>query len=88
VPLTPHQVCDVDYGPAFAPGAGFADTPVGSPGSGRNCVRLPDGADFDEAAALGCRFMTIFAAVAVRGSIGPGARTLSIDFVPRSAMGR
>jgi alcohol dehydrogenase len=45
---------------------------VAIPVADLHCVRLPDGVDFDEAAALGCRFMTAFAAVAARGRVGPG----------------
>jgi alcohol dehydrogenase len=37
-----------------------------------NCVPLPDGLEFEAAAALGCRFMTAFAAVGERGGVRPG----------------
>jgi alcohol dehydrogenase len=65
------QVCDVDYQPGFSAWGSFAEL-VAVPAADLNCVRLPDGVNFDEAAALGCRFMTAFAAVAVRGRVGPG----------------
>jgi alcohol dehydrogenase len=65
------QVCDVDYQPGFSAWGSFAEL-VAVPVADLNCVHLPDGVEFDEAAALGCRFMTAFAAVAVRGRVGPG----------------
>ncbi|MGH2968769.1 MAG: zinc-binding dehydrogenase [Solirubrobacteraceae bacterium] len=65
------QVCDVDYQPGFSAWGSFAEL-VAVPVADLNCVRLPDGVEFDEAAALGCRFMTAFAAVAVRGRVEPG----------------
>jgi alcohol dehydrogenase len=37
-----------------------------------NCVPLPDGLGFEAAAALGCRFMTAFAAVGERGGVRAG----------------
>ena len=65
------QVCDVDYQPGFSAWGSFAER-VAVPAADLNCVRLPDGVDFVDAAALGCRFMTAFAAVAVRGGVRPG----------------
>ena len=65
------HVCEVDYQPGFSGWGSFAEL-VAVPVADLNCVRLPDGIEFDEAAALGCRFMTAFAAVAVRGRVRPG----------------
>ena len=65
------QVCDVDYQPGFSAWGSFAQRVV-VPVADLNCVALPDAVGFDEAAALGCRFMTAFAAVAVRGRVAPG----------------
>ena len=65
------QLCDVDYQPGFSAWGSFAEL-VAVPAADLNCVRLPDSVEFDAAAALGCRFMTAFAAVGVRGRVGPG----------------
>ena len=65
------QICDVDYQPGFTAWGSFAEL-VAVPAADLNCIRLPDGVGFDEAAALGCRFMTAFAALVVRGRLGPG----------------
>jgi propanol-preferring alcohol dehydrogenase len=37
-----------------------------------NCIRLPEGVDSLSAAALGCRYMTAYRAVADRGRVQPG----------------
>jgi alcohol dehydrogenase len=64
------QGCDVAYSPASAHRA------LRRAGGDPRCrpqLRPPsNGVDFDEAAALGCRFMTACAAVAVRGRVRPG----------------
>src|SRR3954468_6512755 len=65
------QVCDVDYQPAFSAWGSLAEL-VAAPAADLNCVALPDRVDFEAAAALGCRFMTAFAAVAIRGRVRPG----------------
>lgn len=65
------QVCDVDHQPGFSAWGSFAELVV-VPVADLNCVVLPDDVDFINAAALGCRFMTAFAAVATRGRVGPG----------------
>jgi alcohol dehydrogenase len=59
------------YQPGFTAWGSFAEL-VAIPVADLNCVRLPDSVDFDAAAALGCRFMTAFAAVLVRGRVRPG----------------
>lgn len=65
------QVCDVDYQPGFSAWGSFAEL-VAVPVADLNCIHLPDGVGFEEAAALGCRFMTAFSAVAVRARTQPG----------------
>jgi alcohol dehydrogenase len=65
------QVCDVDYQPGFSAWGSFAQRVV-VPVADLNCVSLPAEVGFDEAAALGCRFMTAYAAVVVRGEVAFG----------------
>jgi alcohol dehydrogenase len=65
------QVCDVDHQPGFSAWGSWAEL-VAVPVADLNCVALPEDVGFPEAAALGCRFMTAFAAVAVRGRAAPG----------------
>jgi len=55
-----------------APGA-FAER-VAVPAAEYNLVALPDGVGFDEAAALGCRYVTAFHALAHRADLGAGDR--------------
>jgi alcohol dehydrogenase len=65
------QICDDDYQPGFTGPGSFAQF-VALPHAELNLVRLPDALGFVEAAALGCRFMTAFAAVTVHGRPGEG----------------
>jgi alcohol dehydrogenase len=65
------QICDDDYQPGFSGWGSFAEY-VALPHAELNLVRLPDGLGFVEAAALGCRFMTAFAAITVHGRPGAG----------------
>jgi alcohol dehydrogenase len=65
------QICDVDYQPGFSAWGSFAEL-VAVPNADLNCVKLPETLGFDEAASLGCRFMTSFAAVAVSGRVKAG----------------
>jgi alcohol dehydrogenase len=60
------QICDDDYQPGFTGPGSFAQY-VALPHAELNLVRLPDGLGFVDAAALGCRFMTAFAAITVHG---------------------
>jgi len=55
-----------------APGA-FAER-VAVPAAEYNLALLPDGVGFDEAAALGCRYVTAFHALAHRADLGAGDR--------------
>jgi alcohol dehydrogenase len=65
------QICDVDYQPGFTAWGSFAEY-VAIPRADLNLVRLPEGLGFVEAASLGCRFMTAFAAIEVHGRVAPG----------------
>jgi alcohol dehydrogenase len=65
------QICDFDYQPGFTGPGSFARY-VALPRADLNLVRLPESLGFREAAALGCRFMTAYAAVSVHGRPGPG----------------
>jgi alcohol dehydrogenase len=65
------QVCDHDYQPGFTGWGSFAEY-VALPHAELNLVRLPERLGFAEAAALGCRFMTAYAAIAVHGRPAEG----------------
>jgi alcohol dehydrogenase len=65
------QVCDFDYQPGFTGPGSFARY-VALPHADLNLVRLPDALGFAEAAALGCRFMTAYAAVTLHGRPAQG----------------
>ena len=65
------QICERDYQPGFTGWGSFAER-VLVPVADLNCVPLPDELDFEAAAALGCRFMTTFAAVGERGGLRAG----------------
>ena len=65
------QLCDDDYQPGFTGWGSFAQY-VALPHAALNLVRLPEDLGFVAAAALGCRFMTAYAAVAVHGRPGAG----------------
>ncbi len=56
------QICDADFQPGFTAWGSFAEL-VALPRADLNLVRLPDSLGFVEAASLGCRFMTAFAAL-------------------------
>ena len=65
------QICERDYQPGFTGWGSFAER-VLVPVADLNCVPLPDRLGFEAAAALGCRFMTAFAAVGERGGVRAG----------------
>jgi len=65
------QLCDRDFQPGFTAWGSFAEL-VALPRADLNLVRLPEALGFVEAAALGCRFMTAFAAVTEHGRVGAG----------------
>jgi alcohol dehydrogenase len=60
------QICDDDYQPGFTGPGSFAEY-VALPHAELNLVRLPEDLGFTEAAVVGCRLMTAYAAVAVHG---------------------
>ena len=66
------QVCERDYQPGFSGWGSFAER-VLVPVADLNCVPLSGELAFEAAAALGCRFMTAFAAVGERGGVRAGA---------------
>jgi alcohol dehydrogenase len=65
------QICELDYQPGFTGWGSFAER-VLVPVADLNCVVLPGDVAFEAAAALGCRFMTAFAAVTERGRVRAG----------------
>jgi alcohol dehydrogenase len=65
------QICDRDFQPGFTAWGSFAEL-VALPRADLNLVRLPDDLDYVDAASLGCRFMTAFAAVTEHGRVGAG----------------
>ena len=65
------QICERDYQPGFTGWGSFAER-VLVPVADLNCVPLPEDLAFEAAAALGCRFMTAFAAVGERGGLRAG----------------
>ncbi len=67
-----HQhLCDHEYQPGFDGWGSFAESVV-VPWADVNAVPLPDALGFDEAAALGCRFMTAFAGLVDHAVLQPG----------------
>jgi D-arabinose 1-dehydrogenase-like Zn-dependent alcohol dehydrogenase len=66
-----HQICDHQTQPGFTHWGSFAElTAVDS--ADVNLVALPDGLEFDAAAALGCRFATAYRAVLQVGRVRGG----------------
>ena len=65
------QLCDRDFQPGFTAWGSFAEC-VALPRADLNLVRLPDDVDAVEAATLGCRFMTAYAAIELHGRVRPG----------------
>ena len=63
------QVCDDYFQPGFTGWGSFAGL-VAIPAADLNLVRLPDDLAFEEAAILGCRFMTAYRAVVQRARVG------------------
>ncbi len=66
-----QQVCDRQYQPGFSGWGSFAER-VAVRYADENLVGLPDGVDFETAAALGCRFSTAYRAVALQGRLARG----------------
>jgi alcohol dehydrogenase len=65
------QICDADFQPGFTAWGSFAEL-VALPRADLNLVRLPESLGFVEAAGLGCRFMTAFAALTEHGRVATG----------------
>jgi alcohol dehydrogenase len=66
-----QHICDHDYQPGFSGWGAFAQF-LAIPNADVNLVRLPSALLFDEAAGLGCRFMTSFRAVVDQGRVRGG----------------
>ena len=65
------QLCVRDFQPGFTAWGSFARY-VAIPRADLNLIALPDGLEFVDAAALGCRFMTAWAALHVHARVGAG----------------
>jgi alcohol dehydrogenase len=65
------QICERDIQPGFTIWGSFADL-VALPQADLNLVRLPEELGFDDAASLGCRFMTAWAALHVHAQVRAG----------------
>lgn len=65
------QVCERDYQPGFTAWGSFAEL-VALPRADLNLVRVPDGLSDVDAASLGCRFMTAWAALHVHAGVRAG----------------
>jgi alcohol dehydrogenase len=65
------QLCERDLQPGFTMWGSFAEL-VALPRADLNVVRLPDALGFVEAASLGCRFMTAWAALHVHAQVRAG----------------
>ncbi|MFZ6663588.1 zinc-dependent alcohol dehydrogenase family protein [Peijinzhouia sedimentorum] len=66
-----QQVCDYQFQPGFTHWGSFAEY-VNIQYAETNLVHLPDEIGFEEAASLGCRFITSFRAVVQQGKLMPG----------------
>jgi alcohol dehydrogenase len=65
------QICDENLQPGFTSWGAFAEY-IAIPRAELNLVRLPPALGFVDAAALGCRFMTAFAAIELHARAGAG----------------
>jgi alcohol dehydrogenase len=65
------QLCLRDFQPGFTAWGSFARY-VAIPRADLNLVALPERLDFVDAAALGCRFMTAWAALRIHARVGAG----------------
>ena len=66
-----QQICDHYYQPGFTGWGSFAEY-VKIPYADINLVRLPESFSFEEAAILGCRFMTAYRGIIYQGQLRPG----------------
>lgn len=67
-----QNLCDNGVAPMLLEGAGGWQEYVRIPNADLNCIALPEGVDALTAAALGCRYMTAWRAVADRGNLRGG----------------
>lgn len=67
-----QNLCDTGIPPMLLEGAGGWQQYVRIPTADLNCIPLPDGVDALTAAALGCRYMTAWRAVADRAQVRGG----------------
>ncbi len=65
------QICERDVQPGFTIWGSFAEY-VALPRADLNLVRVPEGLAFADAASLGCRFMTAWAALHVHAGVRAG----------------
>lgn len=68
-----EHLCEVEFQPGFDGWGSFAERVV-VPWADTNLARLPAWIGFDEAAALGCRFMTAYHGLIERARLQPGER--------------
>ncbi len=66
-----EQICDHQFQPGFTAWGSFAEY-VAIDHAQNNLVKLPDTMSFNEAASLGCRFITSFRAVVDQGKVTRG----------------
>ena len=66
-----QQICDNYFQPGFTAWGAFAEF-VALPFADTNLVRLPDEMTFEEAAVLGCRFITAYRGIIGQGKLQPG----------------
>ena len=66
-----QQICDNYFQPGFTAWGSFAEL-VHIKFADVNLVRLPDEMSFEEAAVLGCRFITAYRGIIAQGKIQPG----------------
>lgn len=66
-----QQICDDYFQPGFTAWGSFAEY-VSIRYADVNLVRLPDALSFEEAAVLGCRFITSYRGIVAQGRVQPG----------------
>jgi len=66
-----QQICDDYFQPGFTAWGSFAEY-VSIRYADVNLVRLPEALSFEEAAVLGCRFITSYRGIVAQGKVQPG----------------
>lgn len=66
-----QQICDDYFQPGFTAWGSFAEY-VSIRYADVNLVRLPESLSFEEAAVLGCRFITSYRGIVAQGKVQPG----------------